>query len=121
MKITYGEARMIVEAKAIKAKMVSNITVLRDFCNLFSSKRKWYEDLCEYYNVTPQRAKVLGVRSEIPLKKFSSGRKIWVPGVHFANVTIIDTTVSIGSSKTCRLEVNIVNTPAEAHQYATGL
>ena len=51
-----GEPRMIAEAKAIKAKMVSGV---REFCDLFSSKRKWYEDLCEYYGVTPRQAKEL--------------------------------------------------------------
>lgn len=54
---------MIAKAKAIKAKMMCRAAVLREFCNLFGNKRKWYEDLCEYYGVTPRQAKELGVRS----------------------------------------------------------
>lgn len=64
MKITLGETKMIAKAKAIKAKMMSKATVLREFCYLFSNKRKWYEDLCEYYGVTPQVAKELGPCSD---------------------------------------------------------
>jgi SAM-dependent methyltransferase len=54
---------MIVEAKAIKAKMMNRAAALRGLCDLFDNKRKWYEDLCEYYGVTSRQAKNLGVRS----------------------------------------------------------
>jgi hypothetical protein len=54
---------MISKAKAIKEKMMSGTAMLKDFCNLFGSKRKWYEDLCEYYGVTPQQTKKLAARS----------------------------------------------------------
>lgn len=36
---------------------------IRRVCHLLSNKRKWYEDLCEYYSITPQQAKELGPRS----------------------------------------------------------
>jgi SAM-dependent methyltransferase len=54
---------MIAKAKAIKAKIISRAAVLKEFCSLFSNKRKWYEDLCEYYGVTPRQARELGARS----------------------------------------------------------
>ena len=38
--------------------------MLKKLCNLFSNKRKWHEDLCEYYGVTPRQAKKLGPRSD---------------------------------------------------------
>ena len=55
---------MIAKAKAIKAKVTSKVIVLREFCSLFSNKRKWYEDLCEYYGVTPKQAKEAAIRYE---------------------------------------------------------
>jgi hypothetical protein len=60
MKIIFGKPRMIAKAKAIKAKMMSKTAVLGKLCNLLGYKRKWYEDLCEYYGITPQMAKELG-------------------------------------------------------------
>jgi ubiquinone/menaquinone biosynthesis C-methylase UbiE len=51
-----------VTAKAIKTKVIGKIAALREFCN-FGNKRRWYEDLCEYYGVTPQQAGKLGSRS----------------------------------------------------------
>ena len=56
---------MIAKAKAIKTKMKIWTVALRESCDFFSGKRKWYEDLCEYYKVTPQRAKELGARSAV--------------------------------------------------------
>lgn len=55
---------MIAKAKAIKARMMNKVRVLRDLSDFFGGKRKWYEDLCEYYGVTPRQAEQLGVRSE---------------------------------------------------------
>jgi hypothetical protein len=82
---------MIAEAKAIKAKMIGSVVVLRGFCDLFSGKRKWYEDLCEYYGVTPQRAKELGVRS--------TTRKPHLPGSSTTNAVSGMTLAEIWESK----------------------
>jgi len=54
---------MIAKVQAIKAKMMSRAAAIKESCILFGNKRKWYEDLCEYYGVTPRQAKDLGLRS----------------------------------------------------------
>jgi hypothetical protein len=56
--------KMMNKVKTIKAKMINNLAKMRAFCNLFGNKRKWYEDLCDYYGIAPQQAKELGNRSE---------------------------------------------------------
>jgi SAM-dependent methyltransferase len=55
---------MIRKVKAVKAKMIKKVRVLRDLCDLLGNRPKWYEDLCEYYGVTPKQAEALGIRSE---------------------------------------------------------
>ena len=57
---------MIVKARAIKANIMNKAkTTIRGLCHSFGNKRKWYEDLCEYYGVTPQQANKLGARHEM--------------------------------------------------------
>ena len=50
---------MITKLRTTKAKMTNKVKFLR---YSFSNKRKWYEDLCEYYKVTPAQAKKASIR-----------------------------------------------------------
>ena len=53
----------MIEVRAIKTKIMNKAEAMKEFCNFFGNKRRWYDDLCEYYGVTPGQAKKVGPRS----------------------------------------------------------
>lgn len=55
---------MIAKVKSAQAQIVKKVKAIPALRHLLGWRREWYEDLCEYYGVTPQQAEELGIRSE---------------------------------------------------------